>query len=194
MTDLKKDTLYSQYANSPTIAQMVDSFGQQIDPSGDFANFLSFIWNLDTAQGFGLDIMGRILGLNRQVTNIPPVFGFPGTPGGLYTMTDDQYRLALQIRALTNISNGSAKDVNTQLRLLSDGRGNAFVQTTGDMLIKYTFFYAPMPYEYALMLSAKVVGKPVGVNLELDFTINPYFGFSEANSWDTFGQAVFASY
>lgn len=194
MSDLRKDTLYSQYANSLSIVQMVDSFAQQIDVSGDFTNFLSYIWNLDTAQGFGLDILGRIIGLNRQVTGVPAIFGFPVVPGGLYTMTDDQYRRVLQIKALRNVNNGSAKNINGQLRLMSNGRGNAFVQNTGTMLIKYNFYYAPEPYEYALVASFNVVGKPVGVNVQLDLTINPYFGFSEANSWSPWDQAPFASY
>lgn len=195
MTDLRKATLYSQYANSPTIVQMVDSFGQQIYPAPDFANFLSYIWDIDTAQGFGLDILGRIIGLNRQVTNVPDIFGFPTTPGGLYTMMDGQYRRALKVKALRNILNGSAPDINRELMLLSDGRGNAFVQNTGTMLIKYNFYYAPEPYEYALMSSFNVVGKPVGVNVEDDFTINPYFGFAEAESWEPFdSDGAFADY
>lgn len=188
------DTIASQYANSPTLLQMVDNYEQPISPANDFANFISFIWDIDTAQGFGLDILGRIIQLNRQVTGVPAIFGWPVAPGGLYSMTDDQYRLALKTKALRNISNGSAKDINTQLREFSDGRGNAFVTQTGNMTIKYKFFYGPMPYEYALMSQALIAGKPVGVGIEEDFTINPYLGFAEAQSWDTFGQAVMAAY
>lgn len=192
---LRTETLYSQYANSPTIVQMVDSFGQQIDISGDIANIYSYIWDIDTAQGFGLDILGRIIGLNRQVQNVPDIFGFPPTPGGLYTMMDGQYRRALKVKALRNILNGSAQDINRQLMLLSNGRGNAFVSNEGTMLIKYNFYYGPEPYEYALMSSFNVVGKPVGVNVEGDFTINPYFGFAEAESWSPFdADGSFADY
>lgn len=193
--ELRTATLYSQYANSPTIVQMVDSFGQQIDISGDLANVISYIWDIDTAQGFGLDILGRIIGLNRQVQNVPDIFGFPTAPGGLYTMMDDEYRRALRVKALRNISNGSAPDINRQLMLLSNGRGNAFVSNEGTMLIKYNFFYGPQPYEYALMSSFDVVGKPVGVDVELDLTINPYFGFAEAESWEPFdSDGAFADY
>lgn len=190
-------TLASQYANSLTIAQMVDSFGQQIDVSGDFANFLSFVWDIDTAQGFGLDILGRILGLSRQVINVPPIFGFPTAPGGLYTMTDDQYRRALLVRARTNISNGSFADINQQLREMSNGRGNAFATRSDTMIMRYNFFYAPEPYEYALMRDyGSTVGIPVGVDLyPFDFTINPYFGFDAADSWSPFDSGgVFADY
>lgn len=193
--ELRTATLYSQYANSPTIVQMVDSFGQQIDISGDLANVISYIWDIDTAQGFGLDILGRIIGLNRQVQNVPDIFGFPPTPGGLYTMMDDEYRRALRVKALRNISNGTAPDINRQLMLLSGGRGNAFVSNEGTMLIKYNFYYGPQPYEYALMSSFNVVGKPVGVDVEDDFTINPYFGFAEAESWEPFdSDGAFADY
>lgn len=196
MTDFSPSkTIASQYANSPTILQLVDNYDQTINPAGDFANFISYIWDIDTAQGFGLDILGRLIQLNRQVTGVPAVFGFPVAPGGLYTMTDDQYRLALKTKALRNISNGSAKDINTQLREFSDGRGNAFVTKTGNMTIKYVFFYGPQPYEYALISQALIAGKPVGVGIEEDFTVNPYFGFAEAESWEPFDQGgAFADY
>jgi hypothetical protein len=195
MSDLKTRTLASQYATSPTIVQMVDNFSQQITPAGDFANFISYVWDLDTAQGFGLDILGRIVQLDRQVTGVPPIYGFPTAPGGLYTMNDDQYRRALKVKALANISNGSALDINAQLRELSAGRGNAFVENFDTMIIKYNFYYAPEPYEYALITQYKVIGVPVGVGVTPDdLTINPYFGFSEADSWQPFDRGVFASY
>lgn len=187
-----KATIASQYANSPTIVQMVDNYHQPIDPSGDFQNFYDFVWNIDTAQGFGLDIWGRILGLQRQLT-IVPIFGFPN-PAGPYSMTDDQYRRALLVKALTNISDGSAPSINREMMLLSDGRGNAFVEPVANMVVRYTHFFPLEPYEHALVESKRWLGLPAGVDTVEQVTINPYFGFSEADSWDTFDQAVFASY
>jgi len=187
-------TIASQYANSPTLVTLVDAFAQQVLPTANFANFLSYIWNLDTAQGFGLDILGRIVGLNRQVTDVPDIYGMPPVTDGLYTMTDDQYRRALTVQVLHNISNGSAKDINAQMRIMSNGRGNAFVQKVGTMSIKFKFYYAPMPYEYALVQTGKFLMAPTGVEFNNSFTINNWFGFAEAESWQPFDQGVFADY
>ena len=58
-------TLISQYANSPTLLQLVANLNQYLDQSQNFANFYNYVWNVDTAQGFGLDIWGAIVGVSR---------------------------------------------------------------------------------------------------------------------------------
>lgn len=186
------DTVISQYANSPTLLQMISNLSQQIDAQGLFQQFYDYIWNIETAQGFGLDILGRVIDLPRQLT-IPAIFGFP-LPAGPFSMNDEQYRRALKFKAMTNIIDSSAYAINSELRLMSDGRGNAFVRIVGTMEIQYTFYYAPEPYEYALIASGNIAMRGAGVGFGNSFTINPYFGFSEADSWSPFGQAPFAAY
>ena len=81
MIDYKK-TLISQYANSPRIIKLLEDFNYNVDPSDDIENILSDILNIDTAQGFGLDIIGRIVGVDRFV-KLPPYnsyFGFYTPP------------------------------------------------------------------------------------------------------------------
>ncbi len=187
-----RTTIISEYANSPTLVQMIDSLHQQITPSGNFQMFYDYIWNIDTAQGFGLDILGLIINLPRQLI-IPAIFGFP-LPAGPYSMTDDQYRRALMFKAMSNIIDSSAFAINSELRLLADGRGNAFVEVIGTMAIQYTFYFPLEPFEHAIMTVGDIAMRGAGVGFPNSFTINPYFGFSEAESWDTFDQAVFASY
>jgi beta-lactam-binding protein with PASTA domain len=71
-------TVISQYANSPTIMQLVQNLNQYIDQSANFANFFNFVWNVDTAVGFGLDIWGTIVGVSRllQIPNSTEYVGF----------------------------------------------------------------------------------------------------------------------
>lgn len=83
-------TVISQYANSPTILRLINDANGYIDPREDFDAFLRLIWDLRTAQGIGLDIWGRIVGVGRTLTiNDPPLyFGFDvssglGVPGPL---------------------------------------------------------------------------------------------------------------
>lgn len=71
-------TVISQYANSPTILQLCNNLNQYIDQSANFANFYNFVWNVDTAVGFGLDIWGKIVGVSRllQIPNSTEYVGF----------------------------------------------------------------------------------------------------------------------
>ena len=71
-------TVISQYANSPTILQLANNMNQYVDQSANFANFYNFVWNVDTAVGFGLDIWGKIVGVSRllQIPNTTDYVGF----------------------------------------------------------------------------------------------------------------------
>ncbi|WP_152882578.1 DUF2612 domain-containing protein, partial [Burkholderia multivorans] len=50
-----EQTILSQYGNSATITQLIQNFNQYIDPRADIDAFYNAVWNIDTAQGFGLD-------------------------------------------------------------------------------------------------------------------------------------------
>jgi hypothetical protein len=184
-------TIISQYANSPTLTQLIRSLDGYIDPQADFDNFYNQIWNINTAQGFGLDIWGRILGISRQI-NVPAIYPVLVAPG-LTNLTDAQYRTLLLVKALTNISESTAPSINNALKKLFVGRGNAFTVNQGGMHMQYKFLFALQPYEYAIMASQSAITVPAGVGTSL-FSINPYFGFNEAISWQPFGQGVFAAY
>lgn len=135
-------TLISQYANSPRILALIDSFNSALDPINDINSFYNLIWNLDTATGYGLDVWGRILGQPRTI-NVPDPIGFFGfeQPGGggasgagfnqkifwhgqyfnltpNIRMQDDEYRFALYAKAAANISDASIPGINFVLRTL----------------------------------------------------------------------------
>jgi hypothetical protein len=78
-------TVISQYANSPTILQLCQNLNQYIDQSANFANFYNYVWNVDTAVGFGLDIWGAIVNVSRLL-NIPTGVDYVG----FYEHTESQ--------------------------------------------------------------------------------------------------------
>jgi hypothetical protein len=71
-------TVISQYNQSATIQSLLYAINQWIDPTEDLQNFYDFIWNVDTAQGYGLDVWGRIVAVERvlRVQVNDPYFGF----------------------------------------------------------------------------------------------------------------------
>lgn len=71
-------TVISQYNQSPTIQSLLYAINQWIDPTKDLDNFYNYIWNVDTARGYGLDVWGRIVAVDRvlKVTTTDPYWGF----------------------------------------------------------------------------------------------------------------------
>lgn len=138
------DTIISQYANSPIITAILQNFSQAIDPTADFNLFYNDVWNIDTASGEGLDIWGRIIGVNRVLPlATASYFGFAEAGnvgfgnGPFYSgqplatnfyLSDDAYRLLLLVKAATNITDGSTKAINAALMSLFPSRGNAYVE------------------------------------------------------------------
>jgi len=78
------DTVLSQFANAPAITHTLLAFEDAADQTSNIDAFVDDIWNIETCGDYGLDVWGRIVGVNR-VVQIPSSawFGFaesePGT-------------------------------------------------------------------------------------------------------------------
>ncbi|MCW4592422.1 DUF2612 domain-containing protein, partial [Gluconacetobacter entanii] len=79
--DNVQQTVISQYANSPTLCTLIDAWNQCIDPTAEIDSFYNLIWNVQTAQGYGLDVWGRIVGISRVLTITEDLFWGFGEAG-----------------------------------------------------------------------------------------------------------------
>lgn len=176
-------TVISQYANSPTLLQLIENFWTYTDQARNFAEFYDLIWNVDTAQGEGLDIWGRIVGVGRVVAVQVSIdnFGLTGSTGHSgepfnqapfytgatltqnYALSDDAYRLLIMAKAATNISDGSTASINAILMGLFPGRGNAYVKDLGGMAMAYHFDFPLSDVELAVISQSGALPKPTGV-------------------------------
>lgn len=207
-----EQTIISQYGNSATITQLVQNMNDYIDPRTDFDNFYDFVWNIETAQGFGLDIWGRIVDIGRelQIPVVTQFFGFKegagtypfneqpfwdGTPPATqtYILADDAYRQLILVKALSNITATNARSVNQLLQNMFAGRGRCYVNDLGNMSLRYTFEFLLTDYEFAIMTQSGAIPRPAGVGASLINVVLPTFGFSEAGTLSAapFGQAPF---
>lgn len=178
-------TVISQYANSPIINQLIANFDDYVDQTVNMEAFFDLVWNVDTAQGWGLDVWGRIVGVSRvvQVVGGDVFFGFAqavgnnnidtfgaapfysGTPQtSNFTLTDSAYRTLIFAKALANISDGSIAGINQILLNLFPGRGNCYVTDGLDMTMTYTFEFALSPVELTIVSTSGVLPKPAGVS------------------------------
>lgn len=186
-------TVISQYANSPILTQLIQNFDDCLDQTQNFDNFYDDIWNIATAQGVGLDIWGRIVGVTRiiQLPNANLYFGFeeagtgnpnsnPWGPGGAgvwyngvpntnnVALSDDAFRILIYAKALANISDGSIKSINQILiNLFPNQGGNAYCTDGLNMTMTYTFGWQLTPVQLAIVSQSGVLPKSIGVSASI---------------------------
>lgn len=179
-------TIISQFANSSILMQLLQNFDSYVDQTVNMGAFFDNMWNIDTAQGYGLDVWGRIVGVVRtlEVSGSNILFGFeealPGSEpfgqGTFYTgsgltnnfnLSDSAFRTLIFAKALSNISDGSIKSINQLLINLFPNRGNCFVADGLNMTMTYTFDFALTAVELAIIGQSGVLPKPVGVSASI---------------------------
>lgn len=171
------ETVLSQYANSPVLLSLIRSFSDWLDPASRFDAFFSLVWNIDTAQGWGLDVWGRILGVSR-VLQVPAgeFLGFEQQDeaqsfghGIFYrganstnnaVLTDAAYRDLLLAKAALNITNSSIPAIN---QILLNLFGDGYVRDNLDMTIDYVFSQPLSPVQTAIIYQSGVLPRPAGV-------------------------------
>ncbi len=185
------DTIISQYANSRIITGLIGNFQQYIDQGTNMESLYDNIWNVLTARDYGLDVWGRIVGIQRVIAiQTAKFFGFeeqtPATvedfgPGGVgcfysgvpaassYALSDQAFRALILAKAMSNISAGSASSINAILRSLFPGRGNCYVVDSYNMMMQYKFEFKLSQVEFAIISASGVLPKPTGVSSSIVF-------------------------
>lgn len=179
-------TVISQYANSPRLLALIQSFSDAIDANGLSDAFYNNMWNIDTAIGYGLDVWGAIVGVRRtlyipggQTGNLfgwgndavpSNYFGWDQAPWNSnnnvtpnYTLTDTDYRRLILVKALSNISDRSIQSMNSALMIMFAGQGNVYVQDTGNMTGNYLFKFQPSVLDLAILQQSGAFANPSGV-------------------------------
>ena len=178
-------TVQAQYANSPILTGIINAFAAAMDPTELLDEIFDVMWNVMTAQGYGLDCWGRIVGVTRTL-QLPPgtnqFFGFQVAEDPAHftgfnqapffsgeqltsnvTLSDDQFRILVLAKAAANICDGSIPAINAVLLALFPNRGACYVTDLGGMQMTYTFNFALTPIELAIVDQSGVLPKPVGV-------------------------------
>lgn len=186
-----EDSIQSQYAASPVIRALIDAMNLRLDPGLDINLFYEKIFDIYTAEGWGLDNWGRILGAGRLLQIEPgdffgfagsglspfdqEVFYFPGLTNNYY-LEDNAYRNLLLFKALANISPTDIATLNKMLgRFFSDN--SVYIIEVGPMEIRFVFEFTLSAYERSLLRLDFIPPRPAGVG----------YGWLEAPPEGTFG-------
>ena len=190
------ETIQSQYSASPVIRALVDSARLRIAPDADIELFYRNIFDISTAQGVGLDVWGRILGIDRFL-DVPATddwFGFqeagyetfgdaPFWDGENATqrhaLSDDAFRGLLLWKAMANIATADAASLNHLLSALFPGQ-DIVVHEAGVMELELYIFFPLEPYQRSILNNYGLIAKGAGVGLKWIEIPYPVFGFAEA--------------
>ena len=207
------ETVQSQYATSKRMRAVIDAFWQAINPKSDIDLLYKKLVNPRTAEGWGLDIWGRIVAIGRSylaVEDDTPYFGFD-PPGdvvnprldnfgnapfykqvlGKVRLGDTAFRTYVFLKALINISNSSLASLNRMVKLLFP---DAEIQVlhTGTMVLRILILTALSSSDKAALDNLPWL--PAGVGLEMYQVITPTFGFAGAPELQNFNNGSFATY
>ncbi len=209
-------TIIAQYANSPIMNRLIQNMSAQFDMSKNLKAFYDYIFNVYTAEGFGLDILGRIVNVQREI-QVPvsnEFFGFKDStsPGdwqplgqapfrssaeavtSTYTLMDPAYRILILVKMMANICDCTAQTLNKLLATLFAGRGKCYVQDNLDMSMTLVFEFPLTNTELAIIGQTGIFPHPSGVSLSIQVNAaTDYLGFAEAGGTTAqpFGQGVF---
>lgn len=175
-----RETLLSQFDNAPILNDILERFESALATRYLLDSFYALIWDVSTAQGWGLDFWGQIVGVGRvlQISS-EPFFGFSQALGAEpfnqapfyigasstenFALSDDAYRTLILMKAMANITEGDIGAINTLLLTLFPNRGNCYIRDNQDMTATYVFDFELSPVEEAIIMQSGVLPRPNGV-------------------------------
>jgi hypothetical protein len=169
-----------------------------INQSDFWYNWIADVFNLSTANQFGLYVWGIILGLPLYVNNPydpdEPTFGFDGSGGmnfdnGILGQQNgssqllpmNTQRIALQMRYFQLTSSGTVPETNRMLKLVFGNFGTAYLIDNHDMTQTYIFNF-PLTWDLIyLFTNFDILPRPAGVASNFEDATLEYFGFNSFN-------------
>lgn len=186
------DTILTQYADSKKLKSIIYSFNEAIGVDGFIDDFYDMVWNIMTADTYGLDVWGKIVVVNRllTVTENRIYFGFneatsedpvvddpqPFNQAPFYngeqststiTLSNDIYRKLILMKAASNISDCTIPNMNKLLMHMFGDSGVCYVRNDGDMVMSYVFEFQLSTAERAIVQSSGALPAPAGVTVNI---------------------------
>ena len=172
----------------------------EVNQTEFWSSWYDNVFNLETADQFGLIVWGIILGLQLYV-NVPPpvdspIFSFDGSTTGnvnfdngilsvgggeTHVFPIEIQRLALQLRYFQLTSSGTVPETNRMLKYLFGDQGTAYLLDLGHMAQEYIFEFALSSDLTYLFDNYDILPRPAGVISTYNSNLTEYFGFNSFN-------------
>ena len=117
-------------------------------------------FNLDTAEGVQLDIIGRIVGVDRLLS-------FHPVSGDSPLMNDSTYRMVIKAKIIQNTWKGTLDELYEAWAVLFPDVRYFQIQDLQDMTYNVVIMGAFTPLERELIANGYIIPKPEGVRINL---------------------------
>ena len=200
-------TVQSQYAASPRILALAAQFWDTLNPTSSFDLMIAKMIDPSTAEGYGLDVWGRIVGIKRALIPVAGDYLAFAPPANVSNPDGDSwdnapfnpvnsagyasdpiYRTYVYVKAMLNIGNGSLADLNRYFSLLYPDSGIKIIHS-GTMIIRVLDFAVRLTAADILALRT-LDWVPLGVGWQLWQGEPDCFGFA-GSDLQPFDQAPF---
>ena len=182
--DLVRALLW-QHDNATALRSLIESKQDwyNINQATFWTNWYRDVFNIDTANDFGLAVWGRILnvGLGLQVDSTIgiPHFGFgiyhrnfnngnfARATSGEQALSTDQKRLIIRLRYYQLISRGTVAEINEAMARIFGDLGQVFVRDPLDMSkVTYVFKFTPSSRVRLILDRMNLLPRPSGIGSE----------------------------
>lgn len=182
--DLVRALLW-QHDNAASLRSLIESKQDwyNTNQTAFWTNWYRDVFNIDTANDFGLAVWGRILnvGLGLQVDSTIgiPHFGFgiyhrnfnngnfARATSGEQALSTDQKRLIIRLRYYQLISRGTVVEINEAMARIFGDLGQVFVRDPLDMSkITYVFKFEPSSRVRLILDRMNLLPRPSGIGSE----------------------------
>ena len=161
--------LTSQYRNSANLNAWLGENLNYLDSITTLLDLFTWYFDLDSAEGDQLDIIGSIVGVDRTLT-------FQPSGGVSSILDDDNYRILIKAKIVKNHWNGQIGSlVEAWAILFPDGQ--IIITDNQDMSMDVLIVgdFASLTTE--LVTNGYIVPKPEGVKINYTSAVLPSFGY-----------------
>lgn len=192
--DLMRALLW-QYQNAPNLQSLIQSKQDyyNLNETEFWQNWISDVFDLNTANDFGLKVWSIILDQPTYINNGPddpskPTWGFgpyyknfnngnfSSTTGNTYQFPTAVSRIILKLRYFQLISSGTVPEINRMLKYVFGDFGLVYLEDGLNMTQRYYFAF-PISADLLLALTSfDILPRPAGVGSDIYQGAIPYFG------------------
>lgn len=187
-----------QYRKKPKARATAKLLNDEVVKGFDDALAVAEILNIETATGYGLDLVGRHVGFsrlqaqmilkdwfgfnqaeNKRGFNFGEFYRYKGELKGDFYLSDYDYRFLIKAKIIKNYQAGTLENIYKSLEFLF-GKGN-FVFDNYDMSLNLVIKKTKLNlFLLKMVLKNDVLVRPVGVGYKIVVLVeNSFFGFSQ---------------
>lgn len=210
MSKQREDFLIWQYRGKPKARQTVGLLLSETKKVFESVIQLSTILNIDESSGYGLDLVGKHVGIARIMKSVIPkdYFGFLGDEGALgfnsgsfyrygdsltesSRLGDDDYRFFIKAKTIKNYQKPDVGSISDSVRYLLGEQ--SFVIDNYDMTMNIVIPSTSItPFKIYAIKSLDILSRPMAVSYKyLVITDSRPFGFSHDHYAFGFGDGKF---